>query len=81
MKKKEIMAEMTKIFRATLHNDKITIDERTAPADLDEWDSLNHAQLIYAIEKHFQVKFSLKEMVRFTDVGRICDGIEAKLKR
>ncbi len=80
MERKEIMAELTKVFRATFHNEKITIDERTAPADLDEWDSLNHAQLIYAIEKHFKVKFSLKEMVRFTDVGCLCEGIEAKLK-
>lgn len=78
MNRKEIIAEMNGIFRATFHNEKIVIDEQTAPSDLDEWDSLNHAQLIYAIEKHFNVKFSLKEMVHFNNVGCICDGIEAK---
>jgi acyl carrier protein len=78
MDRKEIITEMTNIFRATLHNDSIVITEQTTPSDLDEWDSLNHAQLLYAIEKHFNVKFSLKEMVRFNSVGNICAGIEAK---
>ena len=81
MDKKEIIAEMSTIFRATLHNENIVITEKTTPSDLDEWDSLNHAQLLYAIEKHFGIKFSLKEMVHFKDVGSISAGVEAKLTK
>jgi len=80
MERSEIVAELTKIFRKTFQNDKISIDEQTTPSDLKEWDSLNHAQLIYAIEKHFIIKFNLKEMVKFNSVGQICDGIEVKIK-
>jgi acyl carrier protein len=79
MERTQIIAELIVIFRTTLHNDRIVISENTTPSDLDEWDSLNHAQLLYAVEKHFNVKFSLKEMVRFKSVGNICDAIEAKL--
>ena len=59
MDKKEILSELIEIFQKTFENDKIYITEKTSPSDLEDWDSLNHASLIYTIEQYFNVKFSL----------------------
>jgi len=81
MDRKEVIAELTGIFRKTFQDETISIDEKTTRSDIGDWDSLNHAQLIYAIELRFDIKFSLKEMINFSDVGRICEAIESKFKK
>ena len=53
MDKKDVMTEVEEIFRDVLDNDDIELTEETTSADIDEWDSLSHIQLVVAIEKHF----------------------------
>ena len=40
---------------------------------------MNHTMLIAAVEKHFGVKFSIKEVMRFRNVGDVCKVVAAKL--
>lgn len=80
MDKKEILSKLTEIFQKTFKNEKISITEKTAPSDLEDWDSLNHASLIYTIEQDFNIKFNLNEILNFSDVGRICEAIQNKLQ-
>ena len=52
----------------------------TKLADIEEWDSLAHVQLIEKIEAVLGVKFSAKEMMSWDEVGELVDSIEEKLK-
>jgi acyl carrier protein len=79
MEKTEILNELNKIFRETFKDSSIIVTESTVASDIEEWDSLNHAQLISAVEKHFKVKFKLIEMMKFKNVGNLCEVIESKL--
>ena len=56
MERKDILKQVNDIFIDTLDNPEIVITETTAAADVEEWDSLTHIQLVVATEKHFVVE-------------------------
>ncbi|GHV60038.1 acyl carrier protein [Campylobacterota bacterium] len=70
--------EVQAIFRSTLDNDEIALSSETTANDIEEWDSLSHIQLIIAIEKHFKIKFTSKEIVTWKNVGEMIDCINGK---
>jgi len=78
MEQAEILKELNNLFKDVFQNPSINITEATNSSDIDEWDSLNHAQLISAIEKHFRIKFKLSEMLNFKNAGKICEAISKK---
>jgi acyl carrier protein len=75
----EVMAEVNRIFREVLNNDSIQLKYQTTANDVAEWDSLNHIELVVAIEKHFRIRFNFAELQKFKNVGEMCDNIAAKL--
>lgn len=81
MEKSEILDELNAIFRKVFNNPSIVVSEKMVAADLEDWDSLNHAQMISAVEKHFNIKFKLSEMLSFKNVGNLIDTIEKKLNQ
>ena len=78
MEKTQIMAEVQEIFRDVLDNEDIVLANETVADDIEEWDSLTHIQLIVAIEKHFKVKFTSKEILSWKNVGEMIDCISTK---
>lgn len=79
MEKHEILNQLTGIFREVFQNPSITINPATDASEIDEWDSLNHATLVSKVEKHFNIRFKLSEMLNFKNVGNMCDAIEKKV--
>jgi len=75
-----ILKEVNDIFKNVLDNDDIKLERATSAKDVDEWDSLNHIQLIVAIEKHFKIRFNSSEITGWKNVGEMCDAIEKRLK-
>lgn len=78
MERNQIMAEVLEIFREVLDNEEIVLQNATTADDVEEWDSLTHIQLIVAIEKHFKIKFTSKEILSWQNVGQMIDCIVAK---
>jgi len=78
MEKIQILEEVQEIFREVLDNEDIVLQEATTADDIEEWDSLTHIQLIVAIEKHFKIKFTSKEILSWQNVGEMIDCIAAK---
>lgn len=74
----EIIQQLNPIFKEVLDNPEISLKPETTSDDIEEWDSLNHIQLIVAIEKHFKVKFTAAEIVDFNNVGEMCEAIRLK---
>ena len=78
MEKTQILEEVQEIFRDVLDNEDIVLADETTAEDIEEWDSLSHIQLIVAIEKHFKVKFTSKEILSWKNVGEMIDCIRTK---
>jgi acyl carrier protein len=79
MSMEEILNQVQEIFIDVLDEEDIEIFPETTANDVEEWDSLNHIQLVVAIEKHFNIKFSASEIQSYSNVGEMCDGIKEKL--
>lgn len=78
MDKKRIIGEVQEIFRDVLDNEEIVLTNETTADDIEEWDSLTHIQLIVAIEKHFQIRFTSREILSWQNVGEMIDCIASK---
>lgn len=75
----EILAICNKIFVQELDNPSIQLKRETTAPDIEEWDSLKHIQLIVAIEKHFKIRFTATEILKYKNIGEMCDAIERKI--
>ena len=78
MEKNAILAEVQEIFQDVLDNEDIELTYETTAEDIEEWDSLSHIQLIVAIEKHFKIKFTSREILSWKNVGEMIDCIATK---
>lgn len=78
MEKSQILDEVQAIFRDVLDNEKIVLANETTADDIEEWDSLTHIQLIVAIEKHFKIRFTSREILSWQNVGEMIDCIANK---
>jgi acyl carrier protein len=75
----DVLGQVNKVFADVFANPSIVVRAETTAEDIPEWDSLNHTELIAAIEQRFQIKFSLREVMRFENVGDMCAVIRTKL--
>jgi acyl carrier protein len=79
MDREEILSQVQDIFRVILNSESINLNDGTTANDVEGWDSLTHVQLISEIEKHFNIRFSLKEMLSWKTIGKMIDCIEKKV--
>ena len=57
----------------------VTTQHDTKANEVEDWDSLNHIEIVVAVEKHFKIKFNFAELQKFQNVGQMCDNIVVKL--
>lgn len=79
MERNEILKQTQDIFREIFNRSEMTISEDTSPADVDEWDSLNHIQIVVGLEKKFKIKFTSVELQSWRNVGDIINSIQNKV--
>ncbi|MDQ2924623.1 MAG: acyl carrier protein [Acidobacteriota bacterium] len=79
MQQPEIYAELTTIFHDLFDDDTIVLNPGLTAADVPEWDSFNHINLIVAIEARFGVKFQTAELESMQTVGHLADLVQSKL--
>ena len=80
MTRKEVFNGVQDIFRDIFDEDDMVIEDKTSSDDIEEWDSLNHINLVSAIEVEFKIKFTLGELMALKDVGSMIDLMVEKLK-
>ena len=80
MNREEVFIAVQDIFKDIFDEDDMVVESITNPDLIEEWDSLNHINLIAAIEKEFEIKFPLQEIMELNNVGVIIDLVMTKLK-
>ena len=79
MQNEALLEQVQEIFRDVLDDEEIVLQDISTAEDVEGWDSLTHIQLIVAIEKHFRIKFTSKEILSWKNVGELVDCLAAKL--
>jgi acyl carrier protein len=69
MTNEEILQTITTIMREVLEVSDLKVSNDTSAADVDEWDSMTHIQIIAAIEGKYKVRFALGELQALKNVG------------
>lgn len=75
----DILKQVNDIFIDLFEDENIVLDELSDTSTVEAWDSLNHIQVITAVEKHFKIRFELNDLLNFQNVGDLCRGIQSKL--
>jgi acyl carrier protein len=80
MERQEVLAQIQDIFRDHLEDESIELSGATTANDVEGWDSLMHLQLIVAIENHFKIKFTSKEILSWKNVDAMLNSIMGRLE-
>ena len=79
MTRKEVFNGVQDIFRDIFDEDDMVIEDKTNSDGVEEWDSLNHINLVSAIEKEFEIRFALGELMELKNVGAMIDLMVEKI--
>lgn len=78
MDRRNILRQVNDVFLEVLDDEDLILSDETTASDVEDWDSLNHIQLVVAIEKQFKIRFSSKEIQSWSNVGEMINSIQAK---
>jgi acyl carrier protein len=79
MDNNHILEVLTRIFRDITENHDLILTPKLTADDVEGWDSLNNTLIIAEIQKQFNIKFALPEVLKLENVGDLLDAIEGKL--
>jgi acyl carrier protein len=75
-----ISEKVIETFRRVFPNER-NIGHTTTVDDIGNWDSLNHITLILELEKQFEVRFDLFEIIELRDVRGIIEYIASRMNK
>jgi len=79
MTREAIYEKLNEVFQDVFDDDSITVNAETTADDIEDWDSLEHINLVSAVEKAFGVKFTMAQVVGMKNVGEMVDVILAAI--
>lgn len=77
----EIFKRLNKVFREVFDEESINVTANTTSEDIEGWDSLEHINLIVAVEEEFGIKFNMKEVTTMKNVGEMAELINNKINK
>lgn len=78
MTNNKLMLELTDVFQDLFDDPNLQITPETTATDIPDWDSVNHINLVIAVEMRFKVKFHAAEIEELKNVGDLLKLIERK---
>jgi acyl carrier protein len=75
MTKETVYEMLDEVFQDVFDDDEIHVTSETTADDIEDWDSLEHINLVVAVETKFGIKFNMSEVVKFKNVGEMVDAI------
>lgn len=79
MSREEVYEALNEVFQDVFDDEDIQVNDATTAADIEDWDSLEHINLIVAVEKKFNIKFNMGEVNTFKNVGEMVDIILTRM--
>ena len=79
MSREEVFEKLNEVFRDVFDDESITVTDATTADDIEEWDSLEHINLLAAVEQEFGMKFNMGQVVSMKNVGEMADIILAQI--
>ncbi len=79
MEREEVFKTLNGVFRDVFDDESITVGENTTADDIEDWDSLEHINLMAAVESEFGIKFSMGQIMTMKNVGEMVDIILQKI--
>ena len=76
---KHILNRLNVLISDFFKKEKLAITLTTTANDIEEWDSLNHMNLIRTIEEEFNIEFEFFEVMGFENIGELVKSIEQKM--
>jgi acyl carrier protein len=80
MDREYMFNSVQEIFRDIFDDKELIVTNGTNSDEIEDWDSLNHINLVSAIEKEFNIRFALGELLSLKDVGTMIDLMLEKFK-
>ena len=75
MTRDEVFVILDEVFQDEFDDSTIHVNEAMVASDIEDWDSLEHINLIVAIEKRFKIRFTMGEVTSLKNVGEMADII------
>jgi acyl carrier protein len=75
MTREEVYERLNEVFQDVFDDEDITVNDATTADDIEDWDSLEHINLVVAVETEFGIKFNMGEVNKFKNVGEMVDII------
>lgn len=79
MSREELFEKLNEVFRDVFDDEEITVTDATTAEDIEDWDSLEHINLMAAVEQEFGIKFTMGQIVTMKNVGEMANIILDKL--
>lgn len=76
----KVYERLNEVFRNVFDDEEIVVNENTTSNDIEDWDSLEHINLIVAVENEFGIKFDMSEVTSMKNVGEMVEIINKKTK-
>lgn len=78
MDRQEIIKRLNEVFRDVFDDENIVVDAETTADDIEDWDSIEHINLISAVEGEFKIRFTMGEVSGMKNVGEMIEIIEQR---
>ena len=79
MTRENVYEKLNGVFRDVFDDEDITVNDATTADDIEDWDSLEHINLVVAVEKCFGIKFTMGEVTGMKNVGEMADIILGRI--
>ena len=80
MSRDEVFAALDEVFQDEFDDDTLHVTDATTADDIEDWDSLEHINLVVAVERRFGIKFTMGEVTGKKNVGEMVDIILQRAK-
>ena len=74
-----IETRVERVFREVFEDPALAVGPATTAADIPRWDSLEHINLIMALESEFAIEFTSAEVTTMSCVGDLYPILRGKL--
>lgn len=79
MTEERIYEMLDEVFQDVFDDEDIHVEPETTANDIEDWDSLEHINLVVAVENKFGIKFNMGEVVEMKNVGEMVQTILARV--